>query len=165
MELPTYQVGSADASLVALYVAIAVVTLFMISPAGWRYEAAREKSPKQVYPMCQIFQKATLPRVVKATSRNIPHVFSPLRILSRWMGRGLGMTSPLRSLWSLPFVTITLPLLPPLPPDQLSPPSPHMVRDAGGGSAAANASAARLPARTVRRSWRDLGSARPVYRP
>ena len=162
---PTHQVGAAYAALTDLSAAIAASTLSTIAPVGWGCETTRRKSPKQVYPMCHILQKATPPRVGKATSRNIPRMFPPLRIRRRLMGKGFGMISPLRSFRRRPIGKIN----PPLPPPPLSHPpawpSPPMVRGAGGASVAANARAARLPARTVRRSWRDLGSERPVYRP
>ena len=161
---PTCQLGAAYSARAALSVAIAAATSSMIAPAGWRCEASRGKSPKQMYHMCHFLHKVTPPRVVMATSRHIPRVFFSLRMWSRWMGQGLGVTSLLRSFWRRPFGTITPPPLPPLPPP-LTParPFPPMVQGAGGGSAAADASAARLPAQTVRRSWRDLGSKRPVY--
>ena len=164
LEPPTCQVGATDADLAALSIDIATTTLSTIPPAGWRCEAAHGQHPKNVYPMCHLFQKATPPRVGKATYRHIPCVFYPLRIWRRWMGRGLGMTSPLRSFRRRPLSTINPPPPPPPPPPPAWPSMP-MVRGTGRGSAAADASAARLPARTVRRSWRYLGSTRPVYRP
>ena len=163
---PTRQVDTEFSALESLPSAIAANTLSTIAPAGWRCDATHGKSPEQVYPMCDLFQKITPPRVGKATSRHTPHVFYPLRIWRLWMGRGLGITSLSRSFRCRPLVTITLPPLPPPPP----PPLPvllstSMVQGVGGGSVAANASATRWPVRMVRRSWRDLESAHQVYQP
>ena len=80
LSLPTCQVGAAVASLADLSAAIAAATLSKIAPVTWIWDAAHGKSLKQVYPMCHLLQKATPPRVGKATSQHIPRVFSPLGI-------------------------------------------------------------------------------------
>ena len=91
---PTLQVGSVVSALAALSATITAATSSTIAPAGWMCDAARSQSPKQVYSMCHLLQKATLPRVGKATSGHNPlHVF-PTENTETLDGTGFGDDLP-----------------------------------------------------------------------
>ena len=76
------------------------------------------------------------------------------------MGQGLEMTSPFHSFWRRPLGTIPPPLSP-----HLALPPVSMIWSAGGDCVDAADSATHLPAHTVRISWMDIRSVRPVYQP